>query len=121
MVSIDLKYRDRQSGKTTKLLEAANTTKFSETSLIFVINDNIARSIFDKTNTLILTIPRSKKELKKILKAKRPYKIFLDEFDYMPKESFEYLIKYSIKNNIKVLGYSSNQLIDKLALRRQGV
>jgi thymidine kinase len=113
-IKIDLKYRDRQSGKTTKLIKKANKEKYPNDNVLFVITPNIARTVYGKTKSLVSILPSTKKELKKILKFKKPNKIFLDEFAFMNKKIFKYLIKYCIKNNINVLGYSSTKLIDKL-------
>jgi len=113
-IKIDLKYRNRQSGKTTKLIKKANKEKDPNNNILFVITHNIARTVYGKTKTMVSILPNTKKELKKILEFKKPNKIFLDEFEFMNKKIVKYLIKYCIKNNINVLGYPSTKLIDKL-------
>lgn len=113
-IKIDLKLRDRQSGKTTKLIKKINGLSEDALKTSVCIFKYDPHKDFKK-NTHIIAYSESelKGSIKKLkrLKLKR---IFLDDFSFFDKKLLANIKEYAIKNEIKVVGYSSNRYIDHL-------
>ena len=110
MKQFNLKFKDRQTGKTYKIIDKLwKHIRKGDNPILFVINGQLVKDTIQRINTCSMGNHIEDKVFAywewddKISVSNKV--ILLDDFDFSTET--KRIIKYAKKNNIKIIGYST--------------